>query len=69
MIDGIMEYLRKTLGEHSKIPLAYVVRTETDVPVVDPAEGYATVQDEMIARANHYYTIGADGAKILDPVM
>ena len=66
MIEGIMEYLRKTLGKY-KIPLAYVVRTETDVPAVDPAEGYATVQDEVIARAK-YYTIGANGAKIFDPV-
>ena len=45
--------------------LAYVVRKDEKVPVIDPDSGYATVQDEMISRAKHY-TLGADGSKIPD---
>ncbi len=51
-MENIHEYLRSYLGEQ-KIPLAYVVRKEEDIPVTEPDGGYATVQDEMIARAKH----------------
>ena len=57
---------RLYLGEQ-KIPLAYVVRKDEDVPAINPADGsYATVQDAMIARAKHF-TLGADGICIPDP--
>ena len=52
-MEGIHEYLRSYLGDR-KIPLAYVVRKDENVPAGDPVAGYATVQDAMIARAKHY---------------
>jgi hypothetical protein len=64
-MENIHEYLRSYLGDR-KLPLAYVVRKDESVPLADPIEGYATVQDAMIARARHY-TIGADGTRLLDP--
>ena len=50
-----------------KIPLAYVIRKDQAIPTTEPEDGYATVQDEMIARARHY-TIAADGTMADDPV-
>ena len=65
-MEGIHEYLRSYLGNH-KIPLAYIVRKDENVPAYDPVAGYyATVQDAMIAHAKHY-RIAADGTKVPDP--
>ena len=64
-MESIHEYLRSYLGDR-KIPLAYVVRKDEDVPANDPAAGYSTVQEAMIARAKHY-TVAADGTKTPDP--
>lgn len=64
-MESIQEYLRSYLGEQ-KIPLAYVVRKDEDVPAIDPDGSYATVQDEMIARAKHF-SLGADGIRVPDP--
>jgi hypothetical protein len=63
-MESILEYLRSYLGD-KKIPLAYVVRKEEAVPVADPEGGYATVQDEMIARAPHFNNVG--GVRTADP--
>lgn len=49
-MDAIEEYLRGCLGV-TKIPLAYVVREAIAVPGEDPAEGYLSRIDELIARA------------------
>ena len=49
--DALKDYFRSCLGE-TGIPLAYVIR-ESDAIVADPADGYDTVTDEMIARAPH----------------
>jgi hypothetical protein len=66
-MEAIEEYLRSVLGER-KIPLAYVVRKNENIPDGDdPSTSYPTRQDEMIARAPHY-SIDADGHKIPDPV-
>lgn len=53
-MEDIRECLRARLGV-TKIPLAYVIRDERIPPaeVTDPSTNYATVQDEMIARAPH----------------
>ncbi|KAI2507228.1 hypothetical protein MHU86_7185 [Fragilaria crotonensis] len=65
-MESVHEYLRSYLGEQ-KIPLAYVVRKDEAVPITDPEGGYyATIQDEMIARASHR-TFGPDGTIIPDP--
>jgi ribosomal protein S13 len=64
-MESLHEFLRSYLGNH-KIPLAYVVRKNEAVPEVDPPDGYAAIQDEMIARARHY-TLDADGNKVPDP--
>ncbi|KAI2504041.1 hypothetical protein MHU86_10403 [Fragilaria crotonensis] len=63
-MESILEYLRSYLGD-KKIPLAYVVRKDENVPEMDPDGGYATVQDEMIARAPHFTMAGA--VRTLDP--
>jgi hypothetical protein len=66
-MEAIEEYLRSILGER-KIPLAYVVRKNENIPVGDdPSTSYPTKQDEMIARAPHH-SIDADGTKVPDPV-
>ncbi|KAI2505609.1 hypothetical protein MHU86_8851 [Fragilaria crotonensis] len=66
-MEAIEEYLHSFLGER-KIPLAYVVRKNENIPEgEDPSTSYPTKQDEMIARAPHY-SIDADGHKIPDPV-
>jgi hypothetical protein len=57
-METILEYLRSYLGD-KKIPLAYVVRESEDVPVADPEGGYATLQDEMIARAPHFSLVAS----------
>jgi hypothetical protein len=64
-MESIHEYLRCFLGDR-KIPLAYVVRKDEDIPADDPAAGYSTVQEAMIARAKHF-TVAADGTKTPDP--
>ena len=52
-MEGIVEYLRACPGS-TRIPLAYVVRENQEIPEGDdPAENYASSQDEMIARAPH----------------
>ena len=63
-MEGIDEYLRSVLGER-KIPLAYVIRKNEEIGA--NAERYATVQDEMIARAPHF-TVNAAGVRTPDPV-
>jgi ribosomal protein S13 len=65
-MESVHEYLRSFLGDQ-KIPLAYVVRKDEDVPTNDPITGYPTVQDAMIARAKHY-TVAANGTRTPDPV-
>ena len=65
-IDSIEEYLRGCLGV-TKIPLAYVVREDVDVPDGDgdaPA-GYDSKQDELIARAPHTNNAGEPTATYL----
>ena len=49
-IEGIEEWLRGCLGV-TKTPLAYVIRATELMPAVDPAGGYDSKQDELIARA------------------
>ena len=49
-IESIEEWLRGCLGV-SKIPLAYIVRSEELIHVVTPTGGYQSLQDELIARA------------------
>ncbi|KAI2489519.1 hypothetical protein MHU86_25078 [Fragilaria crotonensis] len=41
-MESILEYLRSYLGD-KKIPLAYVVRKDENVPDEDPDGGYVTV--------------------------
>ncbi|KAI2509583.1 hypothetical protein MHU86_4844 [Fragilaria crotonensis] len=66
-MESIEEYLRSILGER-KIPLAYVVRKNEDIPQgEDPPTSYPTKQDEMIARAPHY-SLSPGGARVPDPV-
>lgn len=49
-MENLREYLRGCLGT-TKIPLAYVIRADIQVPAADPAEGYDSNQAELIARA------------------
>ena len=49
-IDSVEEHLRGCLGA-TKIPLACVIREDQGVPAADPANGCASLQDELIARA------------------
>ena len=49
-IENIEECLLGCLGV-SKIPLAYFVQSEELMPVVTPAGGYQSLQDDLIARA------------------
>ena len=65
-MESIHEFLRSYVGDH-KVTLAYHVRKDDSVPTEDPPGGYATVQDEMIARDKHY-TLDAAGNKIPDSV-
>jgi hypothetical protein len=55
-IDAIREHLGNRLGV-TKIPLAYIIRDSATVPNsnADPEDGYASRQDEMIARAPHTF--------------
>ena len=48
-IDAIEEWLRGCLGV-TKIPLAYVIRESIDTGV-EPADGWSSKQEELIARA------------------
>ena len=52
-IETIEEYLFNFLGT-TKIPLAYIVRENSDVPAADPVGGYETIQAELVARAPHH---------------
>lgn len=63
-MENIHEYLRSYLGDH-RIPLAYVIRKDEEVPATDPEGGYPTVQDAMIARAKHF-NVAADGSRTPD---
>ena len=65
-MESIEEYLRSYLGER-KIPLAYVIRKNEDVPGAGGDAAYPTVQHEMIARAPHF-SINADGNRVPDPI-
>ena len=49
-IEAIEEWFRGCLGDSSKIPLAYVIRTDED-PAGDPAAGWTSKADELIGRA------------------
>ena len=49
-IEAIEEWFRGCLGGSSKIPLAYVIRTDEN-PAVDPATAWASKADELIGRA------------------
>jgi hypothetical protein len=53
-MEAIDDYLGRVLGEDN-IPLAYVVRRETQVPATanDPETNYANPNAEMIRRAPH----------------
>jgi hypothetical protein len=52
-MEAIEEWLRGTYGQ-TKIPLAYVVRRNEEAPAgPDPADGYMSIYEEMIARAPH----------------
>jgi hypothetical protein len=53
-IETLDAHLLKTLGL-AKTPLAYVVREDHTIVlgIFDPANGYETVQEEMIARCGH----------------
>ena len=62
-MESILEYLRFYLGD-KKIPLAFVVQTDEAIPTAEPENGYATIQDEMIACAPHFNTVG--GARTAD---
>jgi hypothetical protein len=48
-IEAIQEWLRGTLGENTKLPLAYVIRHTTAV-MNDPPDGWPTRVDELIGR-------------------
>ena len=50
-MENLEEYLRGCLGSISRIPLAYVVRENLEAQLVAPAGGYASRQDELVARA------------------
>ena len=73
-LDAIDEYLRGCLGV-TKIPLAYVIRENIEIPANDPPNGYPTKSDELIARApildptdndRHTATYLADCTKVWD---
>lgn len=65
-IEAIEEYLRGCLGV-TKIPLAYVIRADVEPKpsADDPANGYATRQDELINRAPIVNNNGAHTATYL----
>ena len=58
-MDAMRDYFGIRLGR-TKIPLAYIIRNEVDVPAEagDPQNDYDTHQDEMIARAPHQDAAG-----------
>ena len=62
-METIEEYLRSILGER-KIPLAYVVRKEADVPPLAPPVVYTTIQEEMISRARHLKAVNRQVAQL-----
>jgi hypothetical protein len=66
-MEAIEEHLRANLGE-TKIPLAYVVREDIEMPAgADPSAGYILIQDEMIRRAPH--RIPAHGVPVEDQAL
>lgn len=64
-METIEEYLRSYLGER-KIPLAYVIRKDAEVPTDEDEAIYPTIQDEMIARAPHF-SLNAANVRVPDP--
>lgn len=59
-IEALEEYFRNYLGE-TKIPLAYVIRKDRNVPAdPDPSANYSTVQAEMIRRAPQVNAAGEE---------
>ena len=62
--EAFFDFLHRVIGERT-IPLAYVVRTEAEVPVAVPAlangqpygEEYGSVEAELIARASHNHPL------------
>jgi hypothetical protein len=52
-IEEIRELFGSVLTE-TRVPLAYVVRENVEIPPdIDPSEGYTTAAEEMIAHAPH----------------
>jgi hypothetical protein len=60
-MEALVKHLRSVYGT-TGVPLAYVVRKDEHVPEgPDPSTNYATVEEEMIARAPHF---GANGVHL-----
>jgi hypothetical protein len=55
VIENIDHYLNRKRGS-SGLPLAYVVRDEVNLPLIDPGYGMPTTAQEMIARGPHFGT-------------
>ena len=53
--DKLQSHLGNERGSRSKLPLSYVIRTTVEVPDEgeDPRTNYASLEDEMVARAPH----------------
>ena len=52
-MEAIEEWLKGTYGQ-TKIPLAYVVHRQEEIPAgLDPSSEQITIDEEMIARAPH----------------
>ncbi len=70
-IKNLDAHLFKTLGM-TKMTLAYVVQEDEQVPLAafDPAAGYATVQEEIIAQMDHqHFAFCADNAKVWEIIV
>ena len=52
-IEAIEEWFRGCLGDSSKIPLAYIIRTDLN-PAVDPATGWESVISGYLKNTLHY---------------
>lgn len=73
-IESVRSYYRTILGT-TKIPLAYAIRDDEEVPdaAEDPPENYDTIEDELIARGptcnnqgNFTQTFHADRGRVWD---
>jgi hypothetical protein len=53
VLEDIDNYLIQKRGG-SGLPLAYIVREEVHLPLVDPGYGLPTLLDEMVARGPHF---------------